>query len=583
MPAEVLPTVQTDTITSSGTWTVPAGVTSITVVCIGGGGGGLGSTGSADAGGGGGGGATAVSVLTVTPGQDFIVEVGADADPNHDGDDVSFGGDVIAKAGTAGSVRNGGLASQCTGQTKYNGGNGGAGHASFGGGGGGGSSAGNAAVGSNGASGGAANGGAGGVAPTGGGNGGEGGSTSLPTADDATIYGGGGGGAGNTDGVGGLGGKGRHGVVRVSYYGATFSSNSSFTVPDCINTLTVVCVGAGGGGSNGFSNSGQSGGGAGGGGAASVRVVTVTPGQVIPLTVGVGGTAGVAGTLTRFGLAGDAWEVKAAGGLGSSASESGVAGGAVADCLGDLKYAGGFGAAGTRHGGGGAGSSGGTDAAGDDGGDGEPEAGGAGGIARTEGGGGGGGGAGGVAGSNGSAPGGGGGGGGGAAVSAGAGGTGGVGKVTVSWSLSPYISGIRMTATNALRVGQAIEIFASTSQNVTVAGGTPSIGVTINGNVRPAVYTGSTSSRTLRFRYDVVTADVGEGTLVTASSVTLNGATIRDSCGNNILNSFDPLSQFYRIIRRVSDLAHDFFDPFVWAGNGEPSPPWRFRPSRLGD
>lgn len=62
---------------SSGSWTVPAGVTKIRARVWGGGGGGGGSTGASGGAGGGGGGAYAESVLSVTPGTTYTVTVGS--------------------------------------------------------------------------------------------------------------------------------------------------------------------------------------------------------------------------------------------------------------------------------------------------------------------------------------------------------------------------------------------------------------------------------------------------------------------------------------------------------------------------
>ena len=61
--------------TSTGTFTVPSGVTSISAVCVGGGGGGT-YSGSADRGGGGGG-LRYITTLAVTPGESLSVVVGS--------------------------------------------------------------------------------------------------------------------------------------------------------------------------------------------------------------------------------------------------------------------------------------------------------------------------------------------------------------------------------------------------------------------------------------------------------------------------------------------------------------------------
>lgn len=76
-----------------------------------------------------------------------------------------------------------------------------------------------------------------------------------------------------------------------------YTSSSSFTVPAGVTTLYISGSAAGGGGGNGANNSGGQtslvGGGGGGGGGAGQAIIkqsyTVTPGQVISLTVGNGG------------------------------------------------------------------------------------------------------------------------------------------------------------------------------------------------------------------------------------------------------------------------------------------------------
>ncbi|MBE0643813.1 MAG: hypothetical protein IH600_07010, partial [Bacteroidetes bacterium] len=126
---------QTQTFTSSGTFVVPPGVTSITVHCIGGGGAG-GTKSSPDGStGGGGGGAYARKTLTVTPFSSYTVTVGAGGTRGTTG---TNGGDswfqsqttVLAKGGSgvAQNVTNtrgtGGTAASSYGDVKYPGGDG---------------------------------------------------------------------------------------------------------------------------------------------------------------------------------------------------------------------------------------------------------------------------------------------------------------------------------------------------------------------------------------------------------------------------------------------------------------------------
>lgn len=111
--------IKVDTFTSSGTWTCPAGVTSIDVEAIGAGGGG-----TINVGGGGGGAYSASTAISVTPGNNYTITVGTSA-VNTNGGDSSFSTTVIAKGGLSGTNGGtGGTAAASTGTTKFSGGNG---------------------------------------------------------------------------------------------------------------------------------------------------------------------------------------------------------------------------------------------------------------------------------------------------------------------------------------------------------------------------------------------------------------------------------------------------------------------------
>lgn len=207
--------------TTAGTFnfTVPAGVTSLSAVCIGGGGGGGGWGNAADeSAGGGGGGSLAYNTFAVTPGEILTINVGA--------------------AGTAGATQN-------------NGGNGGTSSvqrsgtnlvAAGGGTGGRGGDAGGQA------------GGAGGTVITGGGfSGGRGGNNSLVTGAPSA----GGGGAGGFSGVGGRGGDfaSRNGLAGTGGAGGGGAALMGTTAePDA-----TFGTGHGGGGGNGLYTNGISG------------------------------------------------------------------------------------------------------------------------------------------------------------------------------------------------------------------------------------------------------------------------------------------------------------------------------------
>ncbi|WP_435607732.1 hypothetical protein [Pseudomonas knackmussii] len=122
-----------------------------------------------------------------------------------------------------------------------------------------------------------------------------------------------------------------------------FTSSGSFTVPTGVTTIYASgCAGGGGGGGGGGGQGGFFGSGGGGGGAGQQRIrvpFTVTPGQVISITIGAGGTAGT--TSTSAGGAGGAGGntvigslLTLTGGSGGGAGQNGSTVGAVAGASG---------------------------------------------------------------------------------------------------------------------------------------------------------------------------------------------------------------------------------------------------------
>ncbi|MBN2262867.1 MAG: HYR domain-containing protein [Prolixibacteraceae bacterium] len=209
---------------SSGNFTIPAGITTIKVEAWGAGAnGGTGSSGGV----GGGGGAYASSVITgLTPGDVHTVTVGA---AGSSGEPSSFGSFVVA-AGAQGQT--GGQASASTGDVVNSGGDGG----NFGnsnGGGGGGSAWANA-PGNTGGDGSGSTGGAGG---DGEGDGGSGGSGNNNSGFPGQIPGGGGGGGGKNA----SGGAGANGLVIVSWSDLPFIyfTSASTSIIESNTTLNI--------------------------------------------------------------------------------------------------------------------------------------------------------------------------------------------------------------------------------------------------------------------------------------------------------------------------------------------------------
>lgn len=236
-----------------GTFTVPEGVTEITVETWGAGGAGgkFNRVSSGNSSGGGGGGAYSKSTVSVTSGQIYYYSVGAggtSSDTNliH-GEDSWFsttnssgGAIVLAKGGNTGAANSssgatGGQASSGIGDVKYSGGNGADGLGTGGGsnryGGGGGASAGYDANGGN------ASAEIGGLAPAGGGNGADGPKQSL-AIDGNPGYHPGGGGSGARRGN--IGGQGANGQIIISYSGQISTHGDLGDAPNLASGWSIL-------------------------------------------------------------------------------------------------------------------------------------------------------------------------------------------------------------------------------------------------------------------------------------------------------------------------------------------------------
>lgn len=213
----------TVTYTTAGTytWTVPTGVTSICVLCVGPGG----ACGAGQSGGGGGGALAYANAISVTPGANYTVVVGSSGST-----DSSFavqGGSTLVLAkrgdssvGTSGAA--GGAAASCVGDAKYSGGAGGN-HGTLNGylyGGGGGGAAGYAGNGGAGGSGGSG---------TSGSGGGGGGGAGYPSSFDNYVGRGGGGVGLQGQGSSGAGGVGSSSAVAGQGGGGSGGTNGDVT------------------------------------------------------------------------------------------------------------------------------------------------------------------------------------------------------------------------------------------------------------------------------------------------------------------------------------------------------------------
>jgi hypothetical protein len=196
--------------TTNGIFTVPPGVFSLFVECVGGGGGGGDGNDSTDddsggGGAGGGGGAYAASTIVTYPGNTHTIEIGAGGLPFNDAGSTSFdSGLILADFGVYGGIGAGdiggtggagGLASNSVGDITINGFDGIDGVQSV-----------------------SVAGSVGGAAGGLGGTGGAGGAPIFGNGSVGNPYGGGGGGGGGGLSGNGFGGTGADGAVKISYY-----------------------------------------------------------------------------------------------------------------------------------------------------------------------------------------------------------------------------------------------------------------------------------------------------------------------------------------------------------------------------
>ena len=359
VPGETV--TQTINTVGSGTFTIPAGVTSIRVQIWGAGGRG-GNRSNDGTGGGGGGGAYSESTISVIGGNTYYYSVGQGSTSTNPGGDSWFSSSanvnnavVLAKGGQ--SVGNndsdgadGGDRRDGIGDIRYSGGDGGDGEGGDGGGGG--SSASSTNDGQDGRDG--DNGSTGGNGGSDSGSGGNGQESRDGNGADGANPGGGGGGATRDQQSGTLtGGKGGDGQIIISYVCPScgpvinYSANvQQFKVPAGV---TYIIVEAWGGGGKGAGRDNDRGGGAGGGaGAYSRSTLTVTPGETLYFSTGTGstgyGTPGGDSWISRNNDGSNAL-VRAKGGNSVSGNNAitGATGGLASQSIGDTKINGGNG------------------------------------------------------------------------------------------------------------------------------------------------------------------------------------------------------------------------------------------------
>lgn len=100
----------------------------------------------------------------------------------------------------------------------------------------------------------------------------------------------------------------------------------------------------------------------------------------------------------------------------------------------------------------------------------------------------------------------------------------------------PAVTSVSVPADATYIAGNNLDFTVNTSKNVTVntGGGIPWIDLTIGATTRQASYVSGSGSSSLVFRYNVQTGDEDTDGVAPGTVVVVNGATLRDTDGNNL-------------------------------------------------
>ena len=109
---------------------------------------------------------------------------------------------------------------------------------------------------------------------------------------------------------------------------------------------------------------------------------------------------------------------------------------------------------------------------------------------------------------------------------------------TVVDGVPPSITGVTVPSNGTYGIGATLNFTISYSENVLVSGGTPRLTLDIGGTTRFANYVSGSGSNTLTFSYTVQAGDNDTDGIGLVGGIDLNGATIRDSAGNDAATAF---------------------------------------------
>ncbi|WP_207422857.1 MBG domain-containing protein [Desertivirga brevis] len=100
---------------------------------------------------------------------------------------------------------------------------------------------------------------------------------------------------------------------------------------------------------------------------------------------------------------------------------------------------------------------------------------------------------------------------------------------------SPTITSVTVPSNATYIAGQNLDFTVNFDEKVDVASGTPTLGLTIGTSPVTASYVSGSGTTALLFRYTVASGDEDINGISLASSITANGATLKDEAGNDAI------------------------------------------------
>ncbi|WP_310417002.1 cadherin-like domain-containing protein [Mycoplana sp. BE70] len=126
-------------------------------------------------------------------------------------------------------------------------------------------------------------------------------------------------------------------------------------------------------------------------------------------------------------------------------------------------------------------------------------------------------------------------------ASPGAAGSLGANKAIVIDGVVPVVSSVTVPADGAYGTGSSIDFTVNLSEAVvvTTSGGTPRLAIDLSSGTVYAQYIGGSGSSALTFRLYVAAEDIDADGIALASNFQLNGGTIKDAAGNNVVTTLN--------------------------------------------